>query len=214
MEYMLEYLVEYRVEYTDRYGGDINMEKQIEGRIYTSWDIHTSKRPPRERELISNQAKKFALVNMIFIAFLNKNAISLLHLFLHSVLFPFSLCICLCPFLCSFLSVYVPFPYVSFQLSMCPFSVGLLSVYPFSVCPLSICPLSICLLSVCPRTLCLHVLLSCSEYFVYIHMSPLRGSSLCVSLFRMSPLRIRGGDILIFSETIGYYRFISIISGV
>ena len=32
----------------------------------------TSKRPPRERELISNQAKKVAVVNMIFIAFLNK----------------------------------------------------------------------------------------------------------------------------------------------
>ena len=31
-----------------------------------------SNRPPRERELVSNQAKKVALVKNIFIAFLNE----------------------------------------------------------------------------------------------------------------------------------------------
>lgn len=34
--------------------------------------IYTSKKPPCERELISNQAKKVVLIKKIFIAFLNK----------------------------------------------------------------------------------------------------------------------------------------------
>ena len=89
---------------------------------------NTSKRPPRKRELISNQAKKVALVDMIFIAVLNKLLLT------YYTSFPTPYC-SLFLFVYAFTLFYiVSFPYMSlFHMSLSSFPC-VPSRWVFSLC--------------------------------------------------------------------------------